>query len=545
MAGPVGLAGMNLSMNNNFSGMQGINPMMAGGFAGGSTNMNAMNMNAMNMNAMGMMNGLGGMNAGMAMMHGLNGFNSNAAAMGGGGQNHSMTSNYMNNIAASTNSSANANGSTNGNGSTNANGSTSGSTDDQSSSKRDSLASFMDTLNRDSFLATAGMAGMYGNPGRDSSLLSARSSLAAAGMAGGLNASQIAGLNGSNPMAAAAAAAAASGGHPLQRDSFLQNTAAGAGGLFLNDQLIKAQLAHQQQLAFQQTYGTTASSSSSSSRNRNRGMAGADGDGGAGGSAAARPAKKARKSKKGGADGKVAASVKAKDVKWMSMLELLKEYQSSHGDCIVPRGYAPNPKLASWVAEQRKQYKLLRDGKPSNITAERVGLLQSIGFAWNAQEAAWTRHFSDLQNYKARYGDCLVPLSYADRPQLGLWVKEQRRHYMLLVQGRKSHMTDDRIAKLESIGFVWDSHEATWWDRFNDLKAYRDLHGNCMVPTKYGPNPRLGTWVHHQRRQHRKLKKGKPSHMTKERMEALTSIGFCWSPRGKGTNFSEFGSEED
>ena len=42
-----------------------------------------------------------------------------------------------------------------------------------------------------------------------------------------------------------------------------------------------------------------------------------------------------------------------KDNKWLSTLEELKKYKEVHGDCIVPRGYAVNPRLASWVAEQR------------------------------------------------------------------------------------------------------------------------------------------------------------------------------------------------
>jgi hypothetical protein len=42
-----------------------------------------------------------------------------------------------------------------------------------------------------------------------------------------------------------------------------------------------------------------------------------------------------------------------KDDKWLGMLQELKEYKETHGNCIVPRGYSPNPRLASWVAEQR------------------------------------------------------------------------------------------------------------------------------------------------------------------------------------------------
>jgi Helicase associated domain len=44
---------------------------------------------------------------------------------------------------------------------------------------------------------------------------------------------------------------------------------------------------------------------------------------------------------------------KNKDLKWRASLEKLKTYKNQFGDCIVPRGYAQDPQLASWVAEQR------------------------------------------------------------------------------------------------------------------------------------------------------------------------------------------------
>jgi hypothetical protein len=42
-----------------------------------------------------------------------------------------------------------------------------------------------------------------------------------------------------------------------------------------------------------------------------------------------------------------------KDSRWLTTLEELKEYKKKNGDCVVPRGYASSPRLASWVAEQR------------------------------------------------------------------------------------------------------------------------------------------------------------------------------------------------
>jgi hypothetical protein len=222
---------------------------------------------------------------------------------------------------------------------------------------------------------------------------------------------------------------------------------------------------------------------------------------------------------------------KKQDTRWLSSYQELKDYKDEYGDCIVPRGFPLNPRLASWVAEQRKQYKLLKDGKNSSITPKRIELLDDLEFAWNAQEAAWERHINDLKKFRDDYGDCLVPLNHPKYPKLGLWVKEQRRHYTLMKQDKPSHMTDERARALDDVGFCWDTHEAVWGERLRELCHYKATYGDCIVPTNYSANPKLGTWVHHQRRQYKKYKEGKPCHITAERIRALESIGFVWYPR--------------
>jgi len=70
-----------------------------------------------------------------------------------------------------------------------------------------------------------------------------------------------------------------------------------------------------------------------------------------------------------------------------------------------------------------------------------------------------------------------------------------------------------------------------WYERFRELKEYRDIHGNCMVPQKYEPNPSLGIWVNKQRMEYKLLQDGEKSSMTPERLSALQSIGFVWAKR--------------
>jgi len=234
----------------------------------------------------------------------------------------------------------------------------------------------------------------------------------------------------------------------------------------------------------------------------------------------------------------------SRNAKWMESYNDLKKYKHEYGNCIVPRGFVFNPRLAVWVAEQRKQYKLRLDGRNSSITAERIALLEHVDFAWNAQEAAWERHMADLTAFKEENGDCLVPVNHPNYPKLGLWVKEQRRHFNFLKRGKPSHMTDSRYVELSGLGFCWDTQEAVWGERLRELKQFKVKNGHSMVPTHYSTNPRLGTWVHHQRRQYREYKRDKPCHITHERFAALDRIGFIWHPRDKVSKGSTESSDD-
>lgn len=70
---------------------------------------------------------------------------------------------------------------------------------------------------------------------------------------------------------------------------------------------------------------------------------------------------------------------------WRERLHELLDYKEKHGNCAVPTSYPCNQKLAIWVKGQRRQYKLYCDGKPSNITAERIAKLNKHSFQWNVR----------------------------------------------------------------------------------------------------------------------------------------------------------------
>jgi len=103
--------------------------------------------------------------------------------------------------------------------------------------------------------------------------------------------------------------------------------------------------------------------------------------------------------------------------------------------------------------------------------------------------------------------------------------------YKLLQDGKKTSMTRQRLAALESIGFVWAKRkgQATWDAKFLQLKEYKARNGDCLIPTKYAANPALGRWVSTQREQYKLWAAGdKRTKMTQRKVDLLEKEGFVW-----------------
>ena len=170
---------------------------------------------------------------------------------------------------------------------------------------------------------------------------------------------------------------------------------------------------------------------------------------------------------------------------------------------------------------------------------DRFQKLESIGFQWslrfiqlkNRETVQWDARFQELKKYKETHGNCNVPPKHRS---LCNWVGNQRQGYHMLKCGKSSPMSDDCIQKLESIDFRWslecfqlkNEYRVQWDARFQELKKYRETHGDCNVPRKHGP---LGNWVYKQRLDYRLLQDGESAHMSDDRIQKLESIDFGWS----------------
>ena len=202
-----------------------------------------------------------------------------------------------------------------------------------------------------------------------------------------------------------------------------------------------------------------------------------------------------------------------KTTAWEEKFQELVEFKAEHRHCDVPRGYPPNPHLATWCSNQRTL------NKKGVLSEERIERMETLGFDFDPKTTAWEEKFQELLAYRDEFGHCNVPQSYVANPPLGMWCSTQRTHK------NKGALTEDRIARLAAIGFQFDPHTAAWDEKFQELLAYRDEFGHCNVPQSYVANPPLGKWCSAQRNS---KKKGK---LNEDQIERLELIGFKWKLR--------------
>ena len=133
--------------------------------------------------------------------------------------------------------------------------------------------------------------------------------------------------------------------------------------------------------------------------------------------------------------------------------------------------------------------------------------------------AAWEERFAELVAYQTQHGHCRVSFGYLENPALGKWVSEQR------TTKRTGTLSEERIARLDALAFVWDSHKAAWDEQFAELVAYQTQHGHCRVSFGYPENPALGLWVSTQRVEKR------AGTLSEERIARLDALEFVWELR--------------
>jgi Helicase associated domain len=133
-------------------------------------------------------------------------------------------------------------------------------------------------------------------------------------------------------------------------------------------------------------------------------------------------------------------------------------YPSVGADCESSSRSAPpslhdaysHTDFAKWLQKQRQS--------THELDASQLQALDSLDprWRWTSRQVNWEHKYKQLEAYLDDHGHVNVPISYATDPSLAHWVSNQRKQYTLRQKGLPSAMTNDRIHKLNKIGFVWN-----------------------------------------------------------------------------------------
>ncbi|MEU7148654.1 Helicase associated domain protein [Streptomyces sp. NPDC045456] len=214
-------------------------------------------------------------------------------------------------------------------------------------------------------------------------------------------------------------------------------------------------------------------------------------------------------------------AVRSTTPSWEEFYGAATAYRQQHGDLRVALSYTTTPgglKLGEWIARQRAT-----ESKGS-LLPSRKERLDALGMAWSPKAEDWQRHFAAAETYYREHGHLLVPKGHVvsgadgDAPvKLGAFIRALRMGLF--------HLDDERLAALEGIGMVWSVHDDSWQRHVSAARAYREQHGNLLVPIAFttdgNPPVALGQWIHALRQSKTK--------QSPERIRELDALGMVWS----------------
>ena len=235
---------------------------------------------------------------------------------------------------------------------------------------------------------------------------------------------------------------------------------------------------------------------------------------------------------------------------WRSMF-LQLEARARQGKDVEYVSYLEHPALSVWLRQQLNLYRAIKNGKDisSSTTVNPVQLsqrflkLQQVGYHLDTHKRnpSFEEKAREWYDYYQAHGSDPT----AENP-LNKWVNRVRTWYVKHQNGEPTRMKPEHIELLKSLGFRFTTDRGsklmgksrpTWEQRFQQLLDYKQEHGNCFVPVKYGGTGGLGAWVVMQRKWYKDYmnnagnsnNKQRRTFLNPEKIEKLRNAGFCFS----------------
>lgn len=236
---------------------------------------------------------------------------------------------------------------------------------------------------------------------------------------------------------------------------------------------------------------------------------------------------------------KAASRQRLNDAQWTEMYDRLFKYKESHHDCLVPKKFEEDPKLATWVETQRVLYNrdyrkqgtkggdlqndnnppqehLMEGGEPSGAEVatgsktpeewaaelDTSGAPSQEATAEDAAEVAATMEAAAMEiveevvttvatdaDMQEDHGELPTADSKDHGELVDVSMDDTATKGGTVCVITHKRLTQERKDKLEVLGFVWslrskrvDDH---WDEMFNQLIEYKENYHDCLVPSRY------------------------------------------------------------
>ena len=217
----------------------------------------------------------------------------------------------------------------------------------------------------------------------------------------------------------------------------------------------------------------------------------------------------------GGGDVSALPAMAEDDAIWEDFYHRLVQFREWHGHTLVPRKYEADPKLSTWVEQQRAAWN--RDYNNTKTTAtstttQPVPMMMNEGSAnqnQNQNQYSTTAslglgeeegvHHSDHQQDEE---DDAIWNAVADMDNMTAATTTAATTTGLLLSPTGGGLVPykklslERKQKLDAVGFVWSLRSKRigdhWDEMFRQLVDYKNRHGDCLVPSRYEANMKLG-----------------------------------------------------
>ena len=239
--------------------------------------------------------------------------------------------------------------------------------------------------------------------------------------------------------------------------------------------------------------------------------------------------------------------------RWNEMYSILVDYKELYGHCRVMRnpgrknksfelrkvhgaghkgGNASLQSLGQWVGQVRLDYRR-PVGDSERLEPYKIIALEKLGFDWQPRENYWTDMYEELKIYRRENGGKMPPrFINGQKNALGQWCDTQLDNYRKFKRSDKGgYITQEKIDKLNEIGFIWDRRGNVWRENYDRLKEFKETHGHCNATASHnGGDKSFGTWVTKQKRKYlcwqRGETKSKELSLTDEQAMLMDAIEF-------------------